>query len=134
MKQREILFRGVSIETEMFVYGSFISKCNDEGKSCVAIKETTYNVNNGKCDLIPEIVKPETVGQFTGLLDKNKVKIFEGSDIRIKHPHENREFKGKVEWMEYGWGVKGFSFSHFDNPSDIFCEGTEYIEVIDNQK
>lgn len=67
-----------------------------------------------------------------GLKDKKKKKIFDGDIIKIKHPHKNRQFIGAVEFGKYSFFVKDFFFSHFDDPTDIFSQGTEYIEVIGN--
>lgn len=59
--KREILFRGKSIYTKVWIYGYLTSK-----------------------DCIEEVeVIPETVSQFTGLTDKNGVKIFEGDLLQI---------------------------------------------------
>ena len=123
MKQREILFRGIRVEPDyvtgekVFAYGNLLND-NSIGLTGKGLDSYAYY----------EVIL-ETVGQFIGLCDKNKVKIFEGCEIEIKHPHKNRTHKGIVEWMGYKWGVKGFCFNHFDDPQDIFSEGTEYIEV-----
>lgn len=69
---REILFRGKSIEDNKWVYGDLIREKKSFGEICTRIYRTT---NNG-WELID--VNPETVGQYTGLTDKNSNKIFEG--------------------------------------------------------
>ena len=97
---REILFRGQKQNGD-WLYGDLVHY----GDKILIFSENAQNS--------PDYyeVKPETVGQFTGLTDKNGVKIFEGDIIKANFPYAK---KGLVEWDK-----KRGSF--YVNPIDGFA-------------
>lgn len=81
MEKREILFRGKSKSTGEWVEGLLI--INKLGSWVIDDSNPHYCSEYGYIEIdLPKKVIPETVGQFTGLLDKNGVKIFDNDIMK----------------------------------------------------
>jgi uncharacterized phage protein (TIGR01671 family) len=85
--KREILFRGKRVDNGEWVYGDLFRSNKDHHTPNVCIVTDEFHPLGYGSNTFYEVL-PETVGQFTGLTDKNGVKIFEGDNIVVDKTHQ----------------------------------------------
>lgn len=126
--EREIWFRGKRMDNGEWVYGIPATFINVSGAPYTAIIPI-YSFANDLAGL--KEVDPATVGQYTGLTDKNGVKVFRGDIVRTVYDGvenvfvvvwDNDELDFKATNGRGNYGSGGFQY--------LPC--CEEVEVIGN--
>lgn len=101
--KREILFRGLSNQGKGWLYGDLIR--NKRGAIAIVPPHPLKVTHRYSCY---EVI-PDTIGQYTGLTDKNGVRMFEGDIISLGDPN----IKYLTMWYNAGFAAKQIGASSY---------------------
>ena len=129
---REILFRGKRVDNGERVYGAYYKQEEWYGD-----KQEEHNIITSKEALSFDqalefsVVIPETIGQYTGLTDKNGKKIFEDDIVKVTNDNGETDLCscgiGDVCFYDGVWYIGGEVNDGLYDVNKIY-----YVEIIGN--
>ena len=126
MNKNEILFKGKREDTKEWVYGYYVRLPDAAG----SVHMMHAPANNPDESNKAFYIDPETLGRFTGKLDKNGAKIFEGDKVKIYDLGEYGVVRYNDNFTEFYVDFSGVTYLQLKYSSkDIEVVGNIYDDV-----
>ena len=129
---RDILFRGKRLDNGKWYYGSYlflkdVPTYDWTGKKKAPYDDVYFIVDNQDVNYA---VESETVGQYTGQVDRNGQKIFEGDILRIGG---NEKYCFSVSFLCGRWECANpLRMKYYGHALEYYDNSSEKYEVIGN--